>query len=104
MIINFFIFTAAERAHAMTLDDDSNATVDPRAIDNDSPGIGLNLNDLADNYGPGAPVALTGCFVANKRMVDDPAYQQYCPGLITYLLTLPYALLDTDTVFAPAED
>lgn len=102
-MLNFFVLTAAESAHAKTLDDNNNATIDPRAIDNATPGVGINLNDNALNYIPAAPVVLTATFVAPKRIVDDPAYQQYCPALITYLLTLPWASLETETIFAPVE-
>ena len=39
-----------------------------------------------------------------KRIVDDAACQAYVPGMITYLLDLPYALLEVETIFAPVED
>lgn len=100
---NHFILTSAERATAMTLDADNNVEIDPRAVDNASPGVGLNLNDNASNYDPGDPVTLTGAYVAPKCIVDDPAYIQYCPALITFLLTLPWASLESETIFAPPE-
>lgn len=103
-VMNFFIFTSAQRTTSMGLDDDENAAIAPRAIDNLSPGVGLNLNDSATDYDPGDPVTLTGTYVAPKRIVDDPAYQQYCPDLVTYLLTLPWAALETETIFAPSGD
>jgi len=102
-MMNYFILTAAERAQAMGLDDDENVAIDPRAVDNASLGTGINLNDIAANYQSGDPVTLTGAYVAPKRIVDDPAYQQYCPNLITFLLTKPWALLENETIFAPVD-
>lgn len=98
---NLFVFTADERAAAMGLDDEANARIIPRAVDNASPGVGLNLNDAASNYEPADVVTLVNKFVAPKRIVDDPAYLQYCPALITYLLTLPWCSLETETIFLP---
>jgi hypothetical protein len=100
-MLNFFVLTAAQRTTSMTLDNNQNAAISPRAVDNGSPGTGLNLNDNAADYAPGDPVTLTGTYVAPKRIVDDPAYQQYCPDLITYLLTLPWCSLESETIFAP---
>ena len=100
---NHFIMTAAERTTAIGLDADGNVEIDPRAVDNATPGVGINLNDNAANYAPGATVTLTGTYVAPKCIVDDPAYKQYCPDLIAYLLTLPWASLESETIFAPVE-
>jgi hypothetical protein len=94
---NYFILTAAERTTAMgynTVD----AAIDPRAIDNSSPGVGINLNDAAAGYDPAEAVTLTDCYVAPKRIVDDPIYPG---GLKTFLLTLPWASLEDETIFAP---
>ena len=103
-MMNMFVLTAAHRDIAVTLDDDNNTIIAPRAIDNTSPGVGININDAATDYAPGAVVLLVGCFIAPKRIVDDPAYQQYCPALITYLLTLPWCSLESETIFAPPEE
>lgn len=103
IVQNYFVLTEAERTTALTLDDDSNAVLGERAIDNASPGVGINLNDNATNYAPGDPVTLTGTYVAAKRIVDNPDYQNYCPALITFLLTLPFASLENETIFAPIE-
>lgn len=98
---NFFILTSAQRTTAMGMDDDSNYQIDPRAVDNSSPGVGINLNDNATSYVPAEPVTLTGCYVSPKRMVDDPDCVTYCPDIIPFLLTLPWASLETETIFAP---
>lgn len=97
---NFFILTSAQRTAAMAFNGEEVAIV-PRAIDNTSPGVGINLNDNAADYGAGEAVPLTGCYVAPKRIVDDPEYHTYAPGMITYLLDLPFCMLDTETIFAP---
>lgn len=101
-IQNFFVMTAAQVATAQTLDDNVNAVIDPRAIDNASPGVGINLNNQASGIAAGAAVTLTGAYVAPKRIVDDPAYQQYCPNLAPFLLTLPFCSLEPETIFAPS--
>lgn len=100
-IQNYFILTSAQRAAAMAFNNEDVA-IDPRAVDNASPGVGLNLNPNATGVAAGAAVALTGKFVAPKRIVDDGEYQTYAPGLTTLLLTLPFAALESETVFAPA--
>ena len=102
--LDFFILAADDVATAQGLDDDDNAAISPRAVDNASPGVGLNLNEAAANYAPGAAVTLTSAYVAPKRIVDDPTYQQYCPGLVTFLLSQPWASLETERIFAPAEE
>lgn len=99
-MMNFFVLTAAQRTTALGLDNNSNAAIAPRAVDNASPGVGINLNDNT-GVAAGAAVTLTGTFVAPKRIVDDPAYQQYCPNLIAFLLTLPWCSLEPETIFAP---
>lgn len=100
---NQFILTPAQRAAALGLDADFVAEVDPRAVDNASPGTGLNLNDNAADYQPGDPVTLTGAFVLPKAIVDDPLYATNCPDLLAFLLTMPWASLETETIFAPLD-
>ena len=99
-VTNQFILTASERDEAMTYNV-PDARIDPRPVDNASPGVGINLNDAATDYAPGDVVSLAGTFVAPKNIVDDPAYQYYMPGLITYLLGKPWASLENETIFAP---
>lgn len=99
-ILNFFVLTSAERDAAMLLDGDP-VEIDPRAVDNTSPGAGINLNDNAASYDAGDPVTLTGCFVAPKRIVDDPDYLTHAPALVAYLLDRPFCTLETETIFAP---
>jgi hypothetical protein len=103
MMMNFFVLTAAQRTTAMGLDDDSNYEIDPRAIDNSSPGVGINLNDNATGVSAGATVSLTGKYVSPKRMVDDQNCLNYCPLLAPMLLTLPWCSLETETIFAPQD-
>jgi hypothetical protein len=98
--IDFFVLTETESAMAMNFNG-NDVAIDPRAVDNVSPGVGVNLNDAAMGYGPGDPVALTGKYVAPKRIVDDPEYHTYAPGMIVFLLTLPWCSLETETIFAP---
>lgn len=100
-MMNFFVLTPAQRTQSMALDNDANAQINPLAVDNASPGVGINLNNQASGVASGATVTLAGNFVAPKRIVDDPAYQQYCPNLLTFLLTLPFCSLETETIFAP---
>lgn len=101
---NFFVLTASQRTAVMAFNG-SEVAINPRAIDNASPGVGINLNDAATGFLAGDPVTLTGMFVAPKRIVDDPDYQAYVPDMINYLLDKPFATLEPETIFTPcAED
>ncbi|WP_371346453.1 hypothetical protein [Ancylobacter sp. IITR112] len=100
MMQNFFVLTPAQRVESMAFNT-PDVAIDPRAVDNPTPGVGLNLNDNASDYEPGDPVTLVGKFVAPKAIVDDPEYATYAPGMIAYLLTLPWCTLETETIFAP---
>lgn len=103
-VINFVVMTSAERVTANQGGVGWGAgqvAAGGRAIDNTSPGIGLNLNPDATNFDGGDVVTLTGKFVANKRMVDDPEYLLYAPDLVTFLKTLPWCMLESETIFAP---
>lgn len=103
---NFFVLTAAQRMTAMSYNG-GEVAINPRAIDNTSPGVGINLNDNADGYDPGDVVPLSldensdPAFVAPKRIVDDPEYLTYASGTVSFLLTLPWCTLETETIFAP---
>lgn len=100
---NYVILTAAQIDHAQTLDDDANYQIGRQPVTNTAPGVGLNINPTAAEYPLGGEVvALAGCFVAPKRIVDDPECIAYAPGLRDYLLTLPWAMLEHETIFAPA--
>lgn len=99
-IQNYFIITPAQRGVVVGFNT-QDVAVEPRAIDNGSPGVGLNLNPAANGVPAGAAVTLTGNYVAPKRIVDDPEYQTYAPGMIAFLLTLPFAALEDATIFAP---
>jgi hypothetical protein len=102
-MMNFFVLTSSQVTTAVGVDNNANAVIEPRPVDNASPGVGINLNNNATGVLAGATVTLTGAAVAPKRIVDDPTYQQYCPSLITYLLTLPWCSLETETIFAPPD-
>ncbi len=97
---NFFVLTSAQRTAVMAWNGNG-VEIDPRAIDNGSPGVGLNLNDNAADYEPADPVTLTGCYVAPKRVVDDPVYGSSAPQMVAYLLDKPFCMLETETIFAP---
>lgn len=99
---NFFVLTEAQRTAAMAFNG-QDVAIDPRAVDNSTPGVGINLNDNATDYDPGEIVALTGCYVAPKRIVDDPDYLLHAAGMVALLLTLPWASLETETIFAPPQ-
>lgn len=107
-VINLVVFTAAQRTTAMqggTGWGAGKVTTDPRPIDNSNPGVGINLNPDATDYPNGGEVVtLAGRYVANKRMVDDPEYLLYAPDLVAYLLTLPWCMLESETIFAPYQD
>lgn len=98
---NWVILTSAQLTHAQTLDDDENYMIGTRPVDNQNPGIGLNINPDAGDFDPGQAVVLTGMFVAPKRMIDDPDCAIYAPDLRAFLLTLPWAMLESETIFAP---
>jgi hypothetical protein len=101
-VTNFFILSAAEKAAAEAFDNE-HVAIGCRAIDNALPGVGLNLNDNAADYAAGAPVTLTGKYVTSKRIVDDPDYVTYAPGMVAYLQDKPFAMLEPETIFAPVE-
>lgn len=98
---NWAILSGAQLAHAQTLDDDENYVIGTRAVTNENPGVGLNINPDATDFEAGAVVALSGMYVAPKRMVDDPDCATYAPDLRAFMLTLPWAMLESETIFAP---
>lgn len=102
-VTNFFILTTAEKNAANAFNNE-NVAAGGRLIDGSSPGVGLNLNDNATDYDPGEPVVLTGKWVTSKRIVDDPDYITYAPGMVAYLLDKPFATLEPETIFAPPEE
>lgn len=97
---NYFIMTSAQRTTAMALNGVEQQT-DPRAVDAASPGVGLNLNGLATGVAAGVAVDLVGKYLAPVRIVNDPAYIAGVPALVANLNTLPCAILENETVFAP---
>ena len=99
---NFAVITPAQRETLMGWNG-NDVAVDPRAIDNPNPGVGININPDATGYVAGDVVTLAGNYVAPKRIVDDPEYLTYAPDMVTFLRTLPWCMLETETVFAPSE-
>jgi hypothetical protein len=100
---NYFVLTAAQRSSAVALNGE-NCAIDPRAIDSASPGSGINTNQDAIGFDVGDAVPLVGNYVAPVRIVNDPAYLAEVPDMITFLLTLPAALLENETIFLPPEE
>ena len=97
------ILTADELRHAETLDDDDNFQIGGRKVDVSAPGVAININPDAVSVAAGAAVDLSGRYLAPTRIIEDPACGTYAPALAAYLRTLPWAELDSDAVFAPAE-
>jgi hypothetical protein len=99
---NYFILTDAQRTAAVALNGEE-YKVAPKAVDATNPGAGLNINDQANGVALGEAVTLTGKFVVPWRVVNDSDYQANVPDLVAYLLTLPGAMLEAETIFAPEE-
>lgn len=97
---NYFVLTGAQRAEAMGFNKPS-ASIDPRAVDSVSPGSGINTNQDAADFAVGDAVALLGQYVAPVRIVNDPEYLAHVPDMVAFLLTLPSALLENETIFVP---
>ncbi len=97
---NWVIITSEQRA-ALVAFNGEDVAINPRAVDNSAPGIGLNINPDATGVGAGDVVTLVGKYVAPKRIVDDGQYQTYAPGMVAMLLALPWAMLEAETIFAP---
>lgn len=100
---NFAVITAAQRTTLLGFNN-SNVAIDPFAVTNTSPGVGLNINPDADGFDGGDVVTLAGNYVAPKRIVDDPDYIAHAPDMVAMLLTLPWAMLETETIFAPVTE
>lgn len=82
----WIIMTQEERDDATALDD-MDAALGAREI----------VNALANNLGYGT---LVGKWVAPARLLNDPDYARWVPTLGT----LPIAVMDSDTLFAPPEE
>ncbi|MGV0817109.1 hypothetical protein [Martelella sp. AMO21009] len=98
MIMNWFVLTASQKSAVEAFNGEALGLIDARAIDNATPGTGINLNDNAIDFEPGDPVTLTGMYVVPKRVVDDP---NQAADAKTLLLTLPWCALENETIFAP---
>jgi hypothetical protein len=82
MIQDYFILTEEDVATAQSLDTEE-FQVAPRAIDN-----------------PAAPADLIGKSVLPRRIAENP---DYAANLKAFLLTLPWAPLGDETIFAPVD-
>ncbi|MAU20609.1 MAG: hypothetical protein CMH13_08760 [Martelella sp.] len=98
MMMNWFVLTLSQKSAVEAFNGTASGLIDARAIDNATPGAGINLNDAADAFAPGDPVTLTGMEVVPKRVVDDPDQAAEAKAL---LLTLPWCSLENETIFAP---
>lgn len=98
---NYVVLTSTQVATAQGLDSNSDYAVAPRAVDNGSPGVGININPDAATVVAGSVVTLVGTYVLPKRIVDDPDCATYAPNLRAWLLTLPWAMLEAETIFMP---
>jgi hypothetical protein len=100
---NYFVFTSSQRTAAIAFNGED-YQIDPRLIDALTPGVGINLNANATGVNAGASIDLSGGkYVAPVRIVNDPAYVTAAPDLVAYLNTLPCAILENETIFAPAD-
>jgi len=99
---NFFVMSASQRIIAVGYNQGAGGVaIDPRLIDSSTPGAGINTNPDADGFGVGDPITLVGQYVAPVRIVNDPEYQREVPEMVAFLLTLPSAILEVETIFLP---
>ena len=83
----WLIFTGAERAAAMALNDapgSGGVAVNPREID----------NTMSNNLGEGV---LVGKFVCPARLLNDPEYERW----YTMCAAIPIRTMDSDVLFVP---
>lgn len=92
---SFIVLTSAERTAAVALNNE-NGGVDPRAVDNELAGHGINTNPAA-SVAVGAGVDLTGKYVVPTRVLNDPENDRFD----AVLGPLPRCILDVDVIFAP---
>jgi len=97
-----FICTEAQRDAILPLN--TTVLIIPNAVTTENPGVGFNNNDHPTcTVDLGEPIALTGKWLAPYAAVNNPDYLAEAPNLVTYLLTLPAAIVDTDSVFVPVD-
>jgi len=100
-----FILTEEQRTQAMSFNNsDVGLGVEPRRVDSATPGSGINLNENAVGYGVGDPVSLIGTYVTGYQLVNDPDYIANVPDMVAYLLTMPAAILEIESIFLPPSD
>jgi hypothetical protein len=94
-VMNWVVMNGVEAANAQGYNT-AYAQIAPIEVNHPSPGVGINLNPSAADYEPGEPVSLDGGkWLAPKRIVDDPDYPS---AMKAYLATLPWAILDSESV------
>lgn len=99
---NWAVITPAQRVTLISYNGEDVA-IDPRLADNATPGVGININPDAVGFDAGDVITLVGNYVAPKRMVDQADYLTFAPGMVAMLLTLPWCMLESETIFAPSE-
>lgn len=99
---NYFVLTATQRSTAMAMNNkEAGIAVNPPLMDNDTPGVGVNLNPDAKGRDVLDAVTLTNHYVLPKRIVDDPEYSRHMAALKPFLLSgCPWCSLEDETVFA----
>ena len=103
-ILNYVVLTSAQRDTAEAFNAElEGIAIWCRPIDSATPGSGINLNENATGHDVGDPVALTGMFVAPVNIVNDPDWLAQGQDAIAFLLTLPWCLLENETIFLPPD-
>jgi hypothetical protein len=94
MTTHYFILTAAQSIGATTFASES-VTIDPRLIDGETPGNGINLNEQAEGVALSEAVPLADKYVVPHDILDDLGEAETAA-----MLTLPSAELDDAVIFA----
>ena len=100
-IQNYCVATAAQKVDLLALNTSEEASINPIAINQPVPGVGINLSQEATGVVAGAVVTLIGKFIVPQVAMTDPAMLLYLPDTVTYLRTLPWCALQDETIFLP---
>lgn len=102
---HFFVLTATQHTGAIANNPDPMwgiATDGGRIVDSPTPGAGININPTAVGFAVGDEIDLSGTkYVLNYSMVNDPEWLTNGIDLIDFLLELPSAILEAETIFLP---